>query len=64
MARLAESESRVVGFKHLARNMRISDRASIYNTEQIEIGGYSRTDDFFVISGKITFGRYVHIACW
>lgn len=42
--------------------MRISDRAAIYNADQIEIGDNSRIDDFCVLSGKVKIGRNVHIA--
>jgi len=50
-----------MGFKSLGRNVKISDRASIYNCHQIEIGSDSRIDDFCVISGKVKIGRNVHI---
>ncbi len=39
----------------------MSDKASIYNHEQLEVGDNSRIDDFCVISGKIKIGRNVHI---
>lgn len=51
-----------MGFKSLGSNVRISDKASIYNPEDIEIGNNSRIDDFCVISGNIYIGRNVHIA--
>ncbi len=51
-----------MGFKSLGCNVLISDKASIYNHDQIEIGDYSRIDDFCVISGKVKIGRNVHIA--
>jgi galactoside O-acetyltransferase len=50
-----------MGFKKLGRDVRISDRAAIYDPERIEIGNYSRIDDFCVVSGTITIGRNVHI---
>jgi galactoside O-acetyltransferase len=49
-------------FLRLGTDVRISDRAAIYNPEKISIGDLSRIDDFCVISGKITIGRNVHIA--
>jgi len=52
---------KTLGFKSLGQNVKISDKASIYNHEQIEIGDNSRIDDFCVISGKITIGRNVHV---
>jgi len=51
-----------MGFKSLGKNVKISDKASIYNADQIEIGNKSRVDDFCVLSGNISIGRYVHIA--
>ena len=62
MAYLTEEELRKLGFKSLGKNVRISDKASIYNVDLIEIGDNSRIDDFCVISGKIKIGRFVHIA--
>lgn len=49
-------------FKSLGNNVLISDKASIYNADQIEIGDNSRIDDFCVIAGKVSIGRNVHIA--
>jgi len=51
-----------MGFKSIGSNVKISDKASIYNCDQIEIGDNSRIDDFCVISGKVRVGRNVHIA--
>lgn len=62
MPYLTEKKLSEMGFKSLGKNVKISDRASIYNADQIEIGDYSRIDDFCVISGKIKIGRNVHIA--
>lgn len=62
MAYLTEFELKEMGFKYLGRNVKISDKASIYNADQIEIGDNSRIDDFCVISGKISIGKNVHIA--
>ncbi len=50
-----------MGFKHLGKNVKISDKASIYNCEQIEICDNSRIDDFCVISGRVTIGNYCHV---
>ena len=61
MAYYSESELKQLGFKFLGKNVLISNKASIYNHEQIEIGNNSRIDDFCVISGKIKIGRNVHI---
>ena len=62
MAFLNEKQLGRMGFKSLGENVRISEKASIYNPEQIEIGDHSRIDDFCVISGRVTIGRNVHIA--
>lgn len=59
---LSDEQLQRMGFKHLGRQVRISDKASIHNADQIEIGDYSRIDDFCVLSGKVTIGRNVHIA--
>ena len=50
-----------LGFKYIGKNVKISDKASIYNYNKIEIGDNSRIDDFCVISGNIKIGRNVHI---
>lgn len=62
MAFLEQARLATMGFKFLGKNVKISDRTSIYNTEQIEIGDNSRIDDFCVVSGKVKIGRNVHIA--
>lgn len=62
MAFLSESELASRGFKKLGSNVKISDKASIYNADQIELGDNSRIDDFCVLSGRVIIGRNVHIA--
>lgn len=62
MAFLTDEQLNKIGFKKLGRNVKISDKASIYNPDMISIGDNSRVDDFCVISGKIDIGRNVHIA--
>lgn len=62
MAFLKRPELEKIGFKSLGENVLISDKASIYNPELIEIGDNSRIDDFCVVSGNVTIGRNVHIA--
>jgi acetyltransferase-like isoleucine patch superfamily enzyme len=61
MGYLAREVLNNLGFKKLGRNVLVSDRASLYNTEQMEIGDNSRIDDFCVMSGNIKIGRNVHI---
>ena len=61
MSYLKDSDIKNIGFKSIGRNVKISDKASIYNPEEIEIGDNSRIDDFCVISGNIKIGRNIHI---
>jgi acetyltransferase-like isoleucine patch superfamily enzyme len=62
VAFLSEASLAAMGFHHLGSDVRISDKASIYSPELMEIGDHSRIDDFCVLSGKVTIGRNVHIA--
>lgn len=62
MAYYTQEELGRMGFKYIGDNVKISDKASIYNHEKIEIGDNSRIDDFCIISGKIQLGKNVHIA--
>jgi len=62
MAYLTNKQMEELGFKSLGKNIKISDKASIYNFDEIEIGDNSRIDDFCVVSGKIKIGKNVHIA--
>lgn len=61
MAYYTSEQLNQLGFKYVGKNVKISDKAAIYNYDQIEIGDNSRIDDFCVISGKIKIGRNVHI---
>ena len=61
MAYYKDEELNRLGFKSIGKNVKISDKASIYNHDQIEIGDNSRIGDFCVVSGKIKIGRNVHI---
>lgn len=61
MAYLTQMQLEEMGFKFLGRNVKISDKASIYNPETIEIDNNSRIDDFCVISGMVKIGKYNHI---
>lgn len=62
MAFISDNDLLKINFKFLGKNVKVSDKSSIYNPELIEIGDNSRIDDFCVISGKVTIGKYVHIA--
>ncbi len=50
----------------VGKNVKISERAVIYNPENLIIGDNSRIDDFCILScGKgLTIGKYVHVACY
>lgn len=61
MGYLSESALGDMNFKSLGRGVRISDKASIYNAELMDIGDYSRVDDFCILSGKVSIGRYCHV---
>ncbi|UWF47686.1 acyltransferase [Pseudomonas sp. N3-W] len=61
MAYLSAARLSELGFKKLGKDVRISDKASIYNPELIELGDYTRIDDFCVVSGRVIFGKYNHI---
>ncbi len=61
MAYYKQEQLKELGFKYIGKNVKISDKASFYNCDQIEIGDNSRIDDFCIISGKIKIGRNVHI---
>jgi len=61
MAYYTHKELSLLGFKYIGKNVKISDKASIYNFDQISIDDNSRIDDFSVVSGKIKIGKNVHI---
>lgn len=61
MAYLNKSQLNALNFKSLGLNVLISDKAAIYNADQLEIGDNSRIDDFCIISGRVTIGRNCHI---
>lgn len=61
MAYLTRAALENMGFRRLGRDVRVSDRAAIYEPDQIEIGDFSRIDDFCVVNGKVSIGRNVHI---
>ena len=61
MAYYSFEDLKKLGFKSVGNNVKISDKASIYNQDCIEIGDNSRIDDFCIISGNVKIGRNVHI---
>ena len=46
MAYLSKQQLDRLGFRRIGNNVRISDKAAIYDPERIEIGDHSRIDDF------------------
>lgn len=64
MAYLTEEQLHNIGFKKLGKNIKISDKVSIYRPEEMEIGNNIRIDDFCIISGKITLGNNIHISVY
>lgn len=67
MAFLTEDALAALGFARVGRDVKISDRASLYRPERISIADHVRIDDFCVLSageGGIDIGSYVHIACY
>jgi len=62
MAYYTQEQLKELNFKNLGKNVKISDKASIYNCNEIEIDDNSRIDDFCVVSGKVKIGKNVHIA--
>ncbi len=61
MAYYSEDELMNMGFKYLGKNVKISTKCSIYDTDKIEIGDNSRVDDFSLISGRVKIGKNIHI---
>jgi len=61
MGYYTENQLKRMDFKSLGQNVKISDKASIYDCEAIAIADNSRIDDFCVLSGKLVIGRNVHI---
>jgi len=67
MAFLNENDLKNLGFKALGSNVKLSDKASVYNPARISIGDNTRIDDFCILSagdGGIEIGSYVHISCY
>ncbi|WP_458527209.1 acyltransferase [Onishia taeanensis] len=61
MGYLTNEALQAMGFKSVGENVKVSDKASIYNPEAIQLGDFSRIDDFCVVSGKVLIGKYCHI---
>jgi acetyltransferase-like isoleucine patch superfamily enzyme len=61
MAYLSAIQLSELGFRSVGKEVKISDKAAIYNPELIDLGDYTRIDDFCVVSGRVVFGKYNHI---
>lgn len=67
MGYLDRNQLSKMGFKKLGIDVKISEKASIYNPSQISLGSHVRIDDFAILSAGndgIILGDYVHIACF
>lgn len=64
MAYLSRADLDAMGFKSVGERVLVSDKASFYNLDLIEIGNDSRIDDFCLISGRVVIGKNVHIAAY
>lgn len=58
----SKEELEAMHFKSLGKNVSISRKASLYHTEEMEIGNNVRIEDFCVLNGNITIGNNVTIA--
>jgi acetyltransferase-like isoleucine patch superfamily enzyme len=61
MSYLTKEQLNKIGFKFVGVDVKISDKACIYDPEKIIIDDYSRVDDLCILSGNIDIGKYVHI---
>ena len=65
MSFYSEKDLKKFGFKSLGKNVLISEKTSIYNAKNVEIGNNVRIDDYTVISagkGGIKLGNNIHIS--
>lgn len=65
MAMLSRATIESMGFASIGENVQISDRATFYGNERIQIGSHARIDDFCVIAageGGVEIGNNVHVA--
>jgi galactoside O-acetyltransferase len=67
MAILDRAQLKALGLKAFGEDVRISERASIYNAGDIRLGNHVRIDDFCILSagpGGIEIGDHVHVAAY
>ena len=53
-----------IGFAKVGDNVLISNRCSIYQADQMEIGNNVRIDDFCILIGRIVLGNNIHIGAF
>lgn len=58
----SDQELKALNLLYCGKNVKISKDARIYFPETLSIDDNARIDDFCVISGDVTIGKYVHIA--
>ena len=61
MAYLNQKDLNALGIAELGRDVKISDKASLYDPHLMKFGDNVRIDDFCVLSGRVTLGRNVLI---
>jgi len=61
MAYLSESALASMRFRSIGKNVRISDKAALYDLDRLSVGDNSRIDDFCVVAGDVSIGRNVHV---
>lgn len=59
-----EFELKEFGFKKIGSNVKISKKASFYNSSKISIGNNVRIDDFCILSGNIELHSNIHISAF
>lgn len=58
----SREELAALDLKSYGDNVFISRNAIIYHPHLVEIGHDVRIDDFTIVSGKVTFGNYIHVS--
>jgi dTDP-4-amino-4,6-dideoxy-D-glucose acyltransferase len=67
MSWLTDKQLTEMGFASVGNNVRLSDKSSYYNCQNIQLGNNVRVDDFCVLSagvGGIEIGNNIHLAVY
>lgn len=64
MGYYTQEELEKMNFKFLGKNVMVSTLARIYAPEKVELHDNCRIDDFCVLTGRVTLGKYVHLALY